>query len=194
MDFTVISFYTNDWLYPAYADRLRADCERLDLRYRIESRPSTNRYVGNCQIKPFFVQECLADIKSPVFWIDVDASILRSPDLLKEPQNADHDLLANQPLHDNSRLHVGSMWFNYTDVMTAFIDTWCEGIRRKNPLDDAAFNGTWDMLKNSLRVRFLPSTYFYIEKRPHDPVPPDTVILHRLSRSELKQRYKAGER
>lgn len=194
MDFTVISFYTNDWLYPTYAARLREDCERFDLKYRIESRPSTNRYVGNCQIKPFFVQECLLDIKGPIFWIDADASILRSPDLLAEPQNADHDLVANRPCHDNSRIHVGSMLINYTEAMTAFVDAWCESIRRKSPLDDAAFNGTWDHFKTFLRVRFLPLSYFYIQKKSHDPVPLDTVILHRLSRSELKQRYKAGER
>lgn len=194
MDFTVISFYTNDWLYPEYADSLRRDCHRLNLKYQIEPRPSTNRYVGNCQIKPFFIQECLLDIKSPVFWIDADASILKSPDILKEQQNADHDLLVNKPNHDDSRVHVGSMWLNYTDAMIAFVDVWCQGILRKNPLDDAAFNGTWDNLKSTLRTRFLPPTYFYIEKRPQDPVPPDTVILHRLSKSELKQRYKKGER
>jgi hypothetical protein len=194
MKFTVISFYTNDWLYPEHAAHLRADCERLGLAHRIEIRPSTNRYVGNCQIKPFFVRECLQDLSAPVFWMDVDGSILREPTLLAEDLNQDHDFVANQPAQQPHRIHVGSMLLNYTDTMREFVDAWCETIIRRRPLDDAAFNVVWDDRRHTLRTRLLPSQYFFIHKNPHAAIPPDTVILHRLSRSELKQRYKAGER
>lgn len=194
MDFTVISFYTNDWLYPDYAARLKDDCDRLGLRHHIVERTSTNRYVGNCQIKPFFVRECLEQFQSAVFWMDCDGSILQRPDLLFDDQNLNYDLVANRPQNDAERIHVGSMMMNYTTSMRAFIDAWCAEIERKSPLDDAAFNGTWNSLKSTLRVRLLPNNYFYIQKHLREASPADTVIMHRLSRSELKERYKAGER
>lgn len=194
MDFTVISFFTNDWMYPEYAAKLRNDCDRLNLRHHIVERKSTNRYVGNCQIKPFFVQECMETLRSPVFWMDADGSILQRPDKLFDDENINFDLVANQPIHDAARIHVGSMLMNYTDAMRNFVDLWCQSIIRKSPLDDAAFNGTWDHHKNSLRVKLLPDNYFFIQRHANDPAPADVVIMHRLSRSELKERYKAGER
>lgn len=194
MDFIVISFYTNDWLYPHYAENLRADCDRFGLKHHIVERASTNRYLGNCQIKPFFVQECLEEFKMPVFWMDADGSILRTPDKLFDDENINYDLVANRPVNDHSRIHVGSMLLNYTDPMKRFVKVWCESILKKSPLDDAAFNGTWDHHKESLKVKLLPDNYFYIHRNPADSVPADAVIMHRLSRSELKKRYKAGER
>ena len=194
MDFTVVSFYTNDWLYPEYAQRLREDCDRLGLQHHIVEKSSTNRYVGNCQIKPFFVQECMEQFRSPIFWMDADGSILQRPEKLFDTENIDYDLVANRPINDHARIHVGSMLLNYTDPMREFVEVWCESIRRKSPLDDAAFNGTWDHYQDRLKVRFLPDNYFYIHKHLRDAVPANTVIVHRLSRSDLKERYKAGER
>lgn len=194
MNFYVISFYTRDWLYPDYAQRLIEDCDRLGLQHHIVEKPSTNKYVGNCQIKPFFIQECMERFQSPVLWMDADGSILQKPELLLEDSNQKFDLIGNVPDHDPSRVHVGSMLINYTDKMIQFIDLWCAEIKRKSPLDDAAFNGIWDSLKLDLRFRALPPEYFYIQKNPNDPVPRWAVIMHRLSRSELKERYKAGER
>lgn len=194
MDFIVISFYTNDWLYPEYAAQLRKDCDRHGLRHHIVERPSTNRYVGNCQIKPFFVRECMDEFKRPVFWMDADGSILQRPDRLFDDDNIEYDLIANRPVNDHVRIHVGSMMLNYTDPMRAFVDVWCESILKKSPLDDAAFNGTWDHHKESLKVKFLPDSYFYIHRHFKDPAPDSAIIMHRLSQSDLKERYKAGER
>ena len=55
--FTVVSFYTPDWKYPEYAQSLIKDCVRLGLDYSIESKPSTSTYVGNCNLKPYFIRE-----------------------------------------------------------------------------------------------------------------------------------------
>jgi len=194
MQFTLISYYTNDWLYPDYAARLRDQCLQHDIPHHIECRPSTNRYVGNCQIKPFFVRECLERLQSPVFWIDADASVIRKPLLLWEDINQDFDLVANQPKNNADRIHVGSMLLMYTRPMREFVDVWCDTTQRRGALDDAAFNGTWDHYRDRLKTRLLPSQYFFIHQRPRDIVPADTVILHRLSQSDLKHRYKQGER
>lgn len=190
MALTVISYYTQDWLYPQYAQSLRDSCQALGLACYIVERPSTQSYVGNCQIKPFFIQECLRTLDTPVMWIDADASLLRSPRRLLEPDVAQYDLVANPVLRSPGRIHVGSFLFNQTPAAHRFVDAWCAEIIRKRPLDDAAFNGTWDSMQTEIKFLGLPPEYFYIQHRTSDPVPPDTVILHRLSRSELKEQYK----
>lgn len=191
MDFTVVSFYTNDWIYPDHAARLRDDCDRLALKHHIVERPSTNEYVGNCQIKPFFIRECMEEFKSPVFWMDADGSILQKPDRLFDDENSRYDLVANRPINDHTRIHVGSMLINYTDATRSFVDAWCDVIQRKRPLDDAAFNSIWSQFKDTIKLKLLPDNYFFIQKILREAVPKNTVILHRLSNSDIKLKYKA---
>ena len=186
----IISFYTPDWEYPRYADLLRRDCDRLGLDHHIVEKPSTNSYVKNCQIKAFFIRDTLEEFRCPVLWIDADGSLIRSPELLMSPDILDHDIAGNHPKDAPHRVHVGSIWFNYTNNTRKFVDTWCGGIERKNPLDDAAFNGTWDLMKNEIKFFALPPAYFYILKNHDDPVPNDVYIVHRLSKSDLKWAYK----
>jgi hypothetical protein len=76
---TVISFFTDNWDYPKHAANLIEDCNRLGLSCVIERRDSTNSYVGNCNIKPFFILEKLEELKSPVVWMDADGTISSWP-------------------------------------------------------------------------------------------------------------------
>ena len=190
MSFTVISYYTQDWLYPQYARELQEACDRFGLQHHIVERPSTGGYVGNCQIKPFFIQECMAEISGPIMWIDADASLLARPTLLLESRCDSYDMIGNHPLDAPHRVHVGSIRINPTARSREFVDAWCSEIIRKRPVDDAAFNGTWDSMKNRMDFLALPPEYFYIQRHLNGQPPPNTVIMHRLSRSELKALYK----
>ena len=191
MNLTVISFYTPDWNYPKYAAQLKIDCSKLGIDYHIVEKTSTNSYVGNCQMKAFFIKECLERFKSPVLWIDADASLTKSPDLLLDKSIQKFDIAGNRPANSPHRVHVGSIWFNYTDLVKQFVDEWCAEIENKKPLDDAAFNGVWDLMKDEINFFALPPEYFYILRTPDDTIfPDDTVIVHRLSCSELKMSYK----
>ena len=187
----VISFYTPDWDYPKYADLLKKDCDRLGLDHYIVEKPSTNSYVGNCQIKAFFIRDSLEQFKCPILWIDADGSLLKSPDLLIDQNMAQFDIAGNHPVGSPHRVHVGSLWFNYTDAAKKFIDVWCTSIEQKKPLDDAAFNGTWDRMKNDIKFFTLPPSYFCILRNPGEAnIPGDAHIVHRLSCSDLKLAYK----
>jgi hypothetical protein len=188
MTLTVISFFTPDWKYPEYAKSLEQDCERLGLTHHIESVPSLGAYTKNCNIKPDFIRSQLQHLKSPVLWMDVDGSILKCPDILLEKNLQNYDIAGNRPSNNKERIHVGSIWFNYTKATLGFLDSWCETVHHS--IDDAALNGVWNIFKNNLAMLELPPEYFFIHKRSKDPIPPDTVILHRLSASDLKIQYK----
>lgn len=186
----IISYYTQDWDYPKYADHLRSDCDRLGILHHVVEKPSTNTYVGNCQIKAFFIRDMLQQFKSPVMWMDADGSICKFPELLAQDYMSEYDMAGNHPIKDPARVHVGSIWFNYTPATIDFVDAWCAGIERKKGIDDAAFNGTWDLLKDKIKFYALPPEYFMILPRNNDKIPPQAVIAHRLSNSSLKQEYK----
>lgn len=188
MTFTVISFFTPDWKYPEYATLLKKDCERLGLAHYIQSIPGLEEYTKNCNIKPNFILNELHRLKSPVLWMDVDGSILQIPKLLLDSNIKNYDIAGNHPLNNTERIHVGSIWFNYTENTLKFLEQWCEKVA--NSIDDAAFNGVWNTFKNTLNMLSLPPEYFFIHKRVSDAVPTDTIILHRLSSSDLKWAYK----
>ena len=188
MTLTVISYYTQDWIYPKYAESLQQDCERLGLNHIIKEMPSSNNYVGNCNIKPNFIRDQLLNLKSPVLWMDVDGSILSLPDILMSSDLLSYDIAANQPVGNSKRIHVGSIWFNYTNPVLEFINAWVDKVQ--GSIDDAAFNGVWAEHKNKLNVLLLPEKYFFIHKTNKQLIPSDTVIVHRLSNSDLKWAYK----
>jgi len=188
MTLAVISFYTSDWKYPDYATNLKKDCERIGLPHHIECLPSRGDYVKNCNIKPEFIRNKLHQLKSPILWIDADGSLLKSPDLLLTSDIKNYDLAGNRWATNPERIHVGSIWFNYTELTLTFLDTWIDLVN--SSIDDAAFNGVWNRFKQQLKLFSLPPEYFFIHKKDNYLIPNNTIILHRLSSSELKMQYK----
>ena len=188
MSCTVISFYTPDWKYPEYANLLKEDCNRLGLDFSIEQLLGHGEYVKNCNIKPKFIRDKIRQLKSPVLWVDVDGSLLKTPELLLSHQIDNYDIAGCHPANNTERIHVGSIWFNYTDATLDFLDAWVDSVGRS--IDDAAFNSVWQQFKGRLQLFSLPLEYFFIHKKVTDRIPEDTVILHRLSSSELKMQYK----
>ena len=185
----VVSFYTPDWHYPAYARQLQTDCDRFDLNHHIVEVSSHGDYVKNCNIKPFFIRDMLNMHQTPVFWIDADGTINSKPELLLSQSIKDFDIAGNRSQRDPSRIHVGSIWFNYTPVVLDLIESWCDCISKRG-IDDAVFNTVWSQFSDRIKFYELPSEYFTILNTPESPVPADSCIVHRLSSSDLKWQYK----
>lgn len=180
---TLISFYTNDWKYPQYARSLKADCERVGISSKIEELPSTGSYLKNTCLKPQFILDKLHELKSPVLWVDVDASILSKPTLFLGCEWG-HDFSARRMPEERTRTwHVGTMWFNYTPSMILFMQRWIENTG--NLSDESALDRTWQEIGETITTSDLPPQYFYIEKKGQR-VPPGTIIMHRISRSPIK--------
>lgn len=178
---TIVSFYTQDWLYPQHAKRLRRECLNLELDCRIKEKPSQNGYIQNCCIKPFFIRECLQELKKPVLWIDVDGSIIAKPDFFLD---TDWDFQARRMRPPRTRLyHVGTMWFNYNDQVLEFVDEWCR--RTGDMTDESSLDQTFKFKQWELRHRDIPEEYFKILRRENEVK--DGVIFHRLSNSESKR-------
>jgi hypothetical protein len=189
MNLTVVSFYTPDWKYSEYANKLRVNCELFKLPHYIVERPSTGDYVKNCNIKPSFILHALTKLKSPVLWIDADGELLRTPELLLNDELSKYDIAGIRTATNYDRIHVGSIWFNYNDKTIDFVEQWKDSLVEKG-IDDGAFNTIWQNNNNKINFFELPLEYHYIHKYHYSTIPDSTVILHRLSSSDLKLKYK----
>lgn len=183
----VCSFYTQDWKYPQYAASMKASCERLGLRHRIEERKSQNNWLGNCCIKPFFIRDCLRDEKGPVLWLDVDGSIYQKP-VWFDGLNADFAAKRKPP--GSSRFWmVCTLWFNYTPAVLEFIDSWCD--MTGDCSDESSLNELWAQGGGSnLRWTEVPPEYFEVTMNGWKQTP-KTVIAHRWSKSDSKKQQMA---
>lgn len=181
----IISFYTNDWEYPAHADRLRKECDALGLRHRIEKRTSTGSYLKNCCMKPEYIQRCVEDEKGPVLWIDVDGSIVKSPDFfLDAPEEYDFQARKMDPALRKRTWHVGTMWWNYTPASLEFIERWIDNTGEMT--DESALEVTVRQ-GCDMRTRDIPEEYFMWQHH-YETIPDRVVIFHRESRGRSKRR------
>jgi len=185
----ICSFYTPDWDYPNYAKQLSQDCERLSLPYHILEKQSYNDYRKNCNIKPFFIKESLEKFKRPILWIDVDGSIISRPELILSNNTLEYDIAGNRTINDVSKIHVGSIWFNYTKSTMSFINDWCKSVI-SGGIDDGQFNSTFRKHEDNIKFCELPPNYFVILKNLDSKPPDDSCIVHRISNSNLKKEYK----
>lgn len=185
-NFTVISFYTPDWRYPAYAQSLASDCERLGVPSIIEQRNSTGSYRENCNIKPEFIRDKLRELKQPVLWMDVDGSVLRLPQELSGPIVTDIVGYQNQGFPE--RIYVCTLLFNYTPVVLDLVDLWCD--HSKNSIDDGAFNDAIKNLGQDITIKTLPAQQIAVSKIGHETMSDELCFVHRISNSDIKQQYK----
>ncbi len=169
---------------------------------KIDELKSTGSYLRNTCLKPKFILDCLKQIESPVLWVDVDASLLGKPETPIKKNYIDvfdwyeiksveflgelPDFAARPMSPDRDRTwHVGTMWFNYTPAMIEFLEKWIANTG--NLSDESALEKTWQDDGWMLDTLDLPKEYFYIERKGQ-PVPSGTVIMHRISDSEMKKR------
>ncbi len=177
----IISFYTNDWQYPAHAQRLREECAALGLECRIEERPSAGGYLQNTCIKPLFIRDMLRREKRPVLWIDVDGSIYKRPCFF---EGIDVDFAAKKMAAGRTRTwHVGTMYFAYNKRTLSFVDRWCDLAGALS--DESALDELWREAPG-LTTSDIPESYFVLGVKGALP-DEATVIYHRVSTGESKQ-------
>jgi len=188
MDPLIISFFTQDWEYPAHAARLKRECSDLGLDNHIIEIPSTGSYRDNCRQKPFFILDSLEKFQQPVLWLDVDASIIRYPDVLLSDLAHKHDIAAVRKKIGLDHWYVGSIWFNHTTATKNLIDHWCRALG--SSVDDGAFQLIYAKHKNEIKLLELdPQIHMILDRR--QPVPlPGTCFAHRISKGESKQEEK----
>lgn len=183
----IISYYTKTWDYEKHAERLRKECNNLGLKHEIKLIESSGSWISNTRLKPKFIKDCMDEYDSPLLWIDVDGSIYKTPDFLKDCQ---YDFVGRHQRTGPMRTwHVGTMFFNNTEGGKRILNAWNEQCTIGTGTDEAAFEEAWKSV-NDVSYKELPDTYFLIldgtTERKHD-----TVIAHRLSKCPSKMEMKS---
>lgn len=187
----IISFYTNTWEYPNYAKKMKLSCEKLGLEHYIVEEKDTGNWLKNTAKKPSFIYKTLQHFQTPLLWIDVDGSILKKPELLK---NCDFDFAARKKDSKQSRVwHVGTMFFNYTEPSLNFLKLWNERMETVDSSDELCLDIIWkeqsDIIKK-LSVKELPKEYFEMLRQLNHTPSKETIICHRASKGESKMKMK----
>lgn len=134
-------------------------------------------------MKPAFILEKLLQFKSPVLWVDCDATIRKQPIFFS---GLTADIAAKKmPAHRERTWHVGTLWVNYTPAAIAFMEKWIANTGHIS--DESALNETWKKHSEEISIVDMPSSYFVIEPKNKN-IPLDTVIMHRISDWPTKKR------
>jgi len=188
MSFLLASFYTNNWKYPQYAKNLKEDCLRLKINHHIIEKPSLGTYVGNCNIKPFFILETLKEFKKPILWYDIDGSINQIPQELIDKNILDYDLAVHKNIKFLDKIYVNSIWFNYNPIVLEFVEEWCRCTI--NFIDDGAFNSTIKKFQDKIKILIMDQSSHLMANTNDGAFSDNVCFVHRLSSSDLKWQYK----
>jgi hypothetical protein len=178
----VISYYTDNWEYPARAEQLRQDCETFSLKHDIVELEDQGSWIDNTRLKSRFVYDKLEEHKRPVLWIDADSRILRSP--LGISLHADFAAVRAQS-PSKKTWYVGTLLFNYTDAGREIARRWAESSVKGS--DHMAFEDLWFDGFPGI-IHSLPLTYCDTSPEDSDDLS-DIVILTGNSKDESKRDY-----
>lgn len=186
------SFWTPNWEYERHAQRLREECRQLGVPTEIRKRPNVGTYLGNCRQKPEHLREVMTDLDRPLFWLDVDGSLLAQPTDLQ----TDVDFMACPMPPGNGRAwQVGVLFFNATPAGKRLLDLWVFETRSSPGSDEASFDRLWKGGSWSGSWAELPRERYYdVLRGAHRSPRPGVVVAHRLSRSEQKRAMKTRRR
>jgi len=183
----IISFYTPDWNYPEFAAKLKSDCERLGLNHHFEKLASTGHYDQNCNLKPAFIRDTIIRVQQPVFWMDIDGTILNFPPI--PPEAYKHDIALNRLPWRANPWCVSSMLFNPTQNTKILLNRWISLTDKK--IDHDAFICAVKEIKDLSIFELAPEYITFVKKN----VPQEACyIVHRVSTSTLKVAYKTRKK
>jgi hypothetical protein len=194
---TIVSFFTrgNDGdYYVRHAERLRRECAALGVPVWIkevewEGRP----WIEMLRMKPMVILEALEVTRGPVFWIDVDGSVLRRMDLIElrlaVPQVIDFMAVQKPPEHPRPFYMGGSFW-GRTPGARAFLRAWLEEYEHEGS-EELAFQRAFERCKF---LRWLPLPIDYMRIEGVDRIEDSTVVVHRISKGPSKAAFLAERR
>ncbi|MBX3403232.1 MAG: class I SAM-dependent methyltransferase [Phycisphaeraceae bacterium] len=181
----VLCYFTLDTPYADEAKKLKASCLRLGLEHRIVGVQPRGSWEANCAYKARFVEEQWRALGRPVLWVDADAIVHRTPDLLR---GVAADFAVHRAL--GWMFASGTVFFNQTPGAEALLVRWRERCE--------ADPGTWDQVhldaawedvarEQPLETLWLPREYTFINDLEDVALTEDPVIEH----TQASRRYKA---
>lgn len=188
-----ITYLTKDSEYYSFLQPLETSIKKLGFDFYYKEIAPQKFWEYNAAYKAEFCLESLVKFKTKIVWIDVDAILLKSPDLLTEnnfdlafcryPVSTNFYSFGKYPWNDflekeKWQYRTGVIGFNHNENVINFLKRWHEKqSNAKNVWDQIVFQKT--LKEFELQTLFLPLTYTVI--RPYSPgiVPKNQVVYFR---------------
>lgn len=178
----IISFYTPNWRYRQYAEKLAQQLDAMDIKHDIQLFYDRGDWLANTRLKPLFIRDMLNFYPS-IVWIDADSTLHMRPHMLL---NFTEDLLLRPHATVQDRLwHVSVMGIKSTPETRALCDEWIKRANEVGGTDESAFD---DVIRNhpGLNIGLLPPKYHRLQ---HEQMT-DAVISIGVSKDDDKMRIK----
>lgn len=169
---TYVSFYTPE--YKPCADELELSLNKYNLKYEIRPIKSLGSWEKNCNYKPIFIREMMEKYKTPIVWLDADATVESYPLLFD-------NITADIAVHFRRGLELlsGTIFLNNTDEARQLVDIWVKEAQSKlHELDQISLKYSVDCWKGKLMK--LPERYCNIFDLMNVPNP--VITHHQASR------------
>ena len=145
-----VSFHTPDRLYTKRARKLSKNLRGFGLDFHISKRDSSGSWVKNAAMKPLFIQEMLYLTDRPIFWLDADCILLRTPNYMTKK---DFDLAVT--IRDGWNIASGHLIFANNSVTRDLVNTWVTYSRLYPEIWDQVTLGyaLWDLNLAGKKIR-----------------------------------------
>jgi len=173
---TYVSFYTPE--YQSYADNLEDSLRKYNLKYEIRKIERLGNWEKNCNYKPVFIKEMMEKYKTPIVWLDADATVESYPLLFD-------NITADVAVHfrRGHELLSGTIFLNNTDEARQLVNLWVKESQLKpQELDQVSLKHSVDCWKGKLKK--LPERYCNIYDLMNVPNP--VITHHQASRKYRK--------
>ena len=190
-----ISYFTKSTPYVQVAKSyLIPSLARWNLRYDVRELPSQGDWLHNVALKPGFILDMLNEYKEDVTFLDADATIEQSPDLLNSIPS-EYDIAVHYldwktwyGKGDKKELLSGTMFLRNNSKVKELCKEWSEEAKKGERWEQSVLA---NILKErtDINIYELPLSYCYIKSRPNDKQPLvllNPVILHH----QVSRKYK----
>lgn len=183
----IVSYYTAGTQYEQHAQRLIASLRRLNLPHLVVPVQSFGCWERNCSYKPSFILEMWQRLKTPIIWVDADATAHALPLRLAD---AAFDFAINK--YYGWKFASGTLYFNQTPAALRLLQSWVAAANARPLLFDQVTLtlGWWRTAQETaLRTAWLPRAYTQIFDIPREPDSGEEPVFvhHQASRLEVKQ-------
>jgi len=177
--FTIVGYYTDR--YAENADEFRSTCDLVGVECYCKHVEDRGSWLLNTSYKPTFIRECLETIDKNIAYCDVDARLLRYPELFG---NIEEDI-AYWRCNIKTQRHLasGTLFFQNNDISMSIVELWekvCAELPNVN--DQTVLESVIKEIKHSEFA--LPMEYCQIFDWPKQSEKP--VIIHLQESRRLK--------
>jgi len=180
----IISYATKGNYEKELNYHLKPSLEKFNIPYDIDIIEESNWHIAT-HYKATFIKKKLEQHKKPLVFLDVDAEILKYPELFNRISDEydmsvhylDLDMQWRQTPGTRRDALSGTLYFNYNDKVLRFIDEWIKENEKSGIIEQKNMEHVLD--KSELKI--LPLPYSYITIITHQ----DKIPIHMIQKNEI---------